>query len=161
MYYSTSSAIKSLKASAPSGATQCLPSCASIWRAGPSPLSLSLVLTHELRTTTGSPPPPPSPSLCFPSVRPLCAFTLLRRRALSCRHYQLQSHIDVPPGDTSTHRSRRIVQRFCIDWQREHRKGRAIPIPIPIWREYERHKYRSSRLETFATEQQPDPRTTR
>merc|ERR1712156_43325 len=76
-------------------------------------------------------------------------------------------HIDVPPGDTSTtHRSPSDLQRFCIDWQRERRKGRAIPIsipiPIPIWREYERHKYRSPpRLETFATEQQPDPRTTR
>merc|ERR1712156_889041 len=76
-------------------------------------------------------------------------------------------HIDVPPGDTSTtHRSPSDLQRFCIDWQRERRKGRAIPIPIPIpiaiWREYERHKYRSSPgLETFATEQQPDSRTTR
>merc|ERR1712013_398072 len=36
-----------------------------------------------------------------------------------------------------------------------------IPIPIPIWREYERHKHRSPGLETFATEQQPDSRTTR
>ena len=45
------------------------------WSSSPLPLS-PLVLTHELRTTTGSPPPPPPPSLCFPSVRPLCAFTL-------------------------------------------------------------------------------------
>merc|ERR1712156_741322 len=74
------------------------------------------------------------------------------------------THIDVPPGDTGTHRSRRISNGFVLIGRGERRKGRAIPIsiPIPIWREYERHKYWSPpRLETFATEQQPDPRTTR
>ena len=92
------------------------------------PLSLSLsplVLTHELRTTTGSPPPPPPPpSLCFPSVRPLCAFTLLRRRALSCRRRShLQSHIDVPPGDTSTHRSPTISNGFVLIGRESGEKG--------------------------------------
>merc|ERR1712223_487695 len=77
-----------------------------------------------------------------------------------------QSHIDVPPGDTSTtHRSPSELQRFCIDWQsraeKRARNPNPNPNPIPSWREYERHKYRSPWPETFATEQQPDSRTTR
>ena len=90
------------------------------------PLSPSppLVLTHELRTTTGPPPPPP-PSLCFPSVRPLCAFTLRPSVVALCPAAcsQLQSHIDVPPGDTSTHRSPPISNGFVLIGRESGEKG--------------------------------------
>merc|ERR1712079_353429 len=53
---------------------------------------------------------------------------------------------------------RRNSNGFVLIGRESGEKGAQSQI---IWREYERHKYRSPRLETFTTEQQPDPRTTR